>query len=536
MRRTAIGLACALLAAAALTAVAAPATAATFAPGNGRLLFIGQSTQASWNDYNSFAQPPAGGSVYYEVKSGTWVNNGHRDHATWLAQQGKMIQVGVSWKDNPPGFSGGDENAKAARSRAVTQEIADGRHAAQFTNLINFMNAYPQAKFFLRLDYEVSTFYHCTDASCASYRNAFARLRSLIDAGTTPDNVTYVFHPVRGEYEQLYPGDAVTDWIGVSVFAHELCLPIYDNGYLYNGTPPQNYDTGALQCRNAYLGKDGNGNDTAIWKNWDHDGNVLKMMKFAKDHGKPMIVSESGMMNFTDNGGDTAGLEAARGETWVRRLFSLMNYVGPLPNTSGTYDLSSVIKAATYIDLDFRYGWDGIDDGSFDFPVNSTWFVDGRLSRYTGAKNAFCTGLADRAFTTTCGGGGTTERTFVNVGANRCLDVSGGRTADGTKVQLWDCLNNPAQKWRVESNGSLVNPNSGKCLDVAGGSSANGALVQLWTCLGNGAQRWTVNANGTIVNPQSGKCLDADGWGTANGTQMIIWTCGTPVQSNQNWR
>ncbi|GAA1373416.1 ricin-type beta-trefoil lectin domain protein [Catellatospora chokoriensis] len=535
MRRTAIGLACALLAAAALTAVAAPATAATFAPANGRLLFIGQSTQASWNDYTSFAQPPAGGSVYYEVKSGTWVNNGHRDHATWLAQQGKMIQVGVSWKDNPPGFSGGDENAKAARSRAVTQEIANGQHAAQFTNLINFMNAYPQAKFFLRLDYEVSSFYHCTDASCASYRNAFARLRGLIDAGTAPDNVTYVFHPVRGEYEQLYPGDAVTDWVGVSVFAHELCLPIYDNGYLYNGTPPQNYDTAALQCRNAYLGKDGNGNDTAIWRNWDHDGNVLKMMKFAKDHGKPMIVSESGMMNFTDNGGDTAGLEAARGETWVRRLFSLMDYVGPLPNTSGTYDLSNVIKAATYIDLDFRYGWDGVDDGSFDFPVNSTWFVDGRLSRYTGAKNAFCAGLTDRAFTTTCGGG-VAERTFVNVGANRCLDVSGGRTADGTKVQLWDCLNNPAQKWRVEADGALVNPNSGKCLDVAGGSTANGALVRLWTCLGNGAQRWTVNANGTVVNPQSGKCLDADGWGTANGTQMIIWACGTPVQSNQNWR
>lgn len=125
--------------------------------------------------------------------------------------------------------------------------------------------------------------------------------------------------------------------------------------------------------------------------------------------------------------------------------------------------------------------------------MNSTWFVDGRLSRYTGAKNAFWAGPVDRALTATCGGGGTTERTFVNVGSNRCLDVSGGRTADGMQVQLWPCL-------------------------------------------GNGAQRWTVNANGTVVNPASGRCLDADGWGTANGAQMIIWTCGNPVQSNQNWR
>lgn len=75
-----------------------------------------------------------------------------------------------------------------------------------------------------------------------------------------------------------------------------------------------------------------------------------------------------------------------------------MSYSGPLPDTEGTYDLSGVIRAATYIDLDFRYGWDGIADGAFDFPVNSTWFVDGRLSRYDGARQDFCAGLAARGF------------------------------------------------------------------------------------------------------------------------------------------
>jgi hypothetical protein len=108
---------------------------------------------------------------------------------------------------------------------------------------------------------------------------------------------------VRGEFEQLYPGDGVAGWIGVPVFAHELCPPIYDNGYQYNG----GYDT---------------------------------------------------------------GLEPSRGDLWVRRLFGLMGYHGPIPNTAGTFDLSHVIKAVAYIDLDFRYGWDGLDDGSFDFPVS----------------------------------------------------------------------------------------------------------------------------------------------------------------------
>src|SRR5262249_39899803 len=154
-------------------------------------------------------------------------------YATFLAGAGRTVQVGISWKDNPPGFTGGDGNAKAARSRAVTQELANGQYADRFTTLITFMNTYPSATFLLRLDYEVSSFYHCTDASCSSYKNAFARIRQTILAGLRQANAAFVFHPVRGEFAALYPGDAVVDWIGVSVFAHELCLPIYDNGYIY---------------------------------------------------------------------------------------------------------------------------------------------------------------------------------------------------------------------------------------------------------------------------------------------------------------
>ncbi|MEV6965124.1 carbohydrate-binding protein [Hamadaea sp. NPDC051192] len=370
-------------------------------PNAGRLLLAGQSSSSAYADLDSVVTSPDGGSVYYEVRSGTWATTTHRDYAELLAGQGKAVQVGISWKDNPPGFPGGDEAAKAARSRAVTQELANGQYAANFATLIQFVNAHPSSVFYLRLDYEVSSYYHCTDSSCASYKNAFARIRQTI-SGQTHGNVRFVFHPVRGEYEQLYPGDAVVDWIGVSVFAHELCLPIYDHGYLYNGTPPQNYDTSTLQCRNAYIGKDQYGNDAAVWANFDYDGNVLKMMKYAKDHGKPMIVAESGLMNFTADNGDTAGLEPVRGDTWMRRLFGLLAYNGPIPNLSGSYDLSGVIQAVVYIDLDFRYGWDGVDDGSFDFAPDTTWFVDGRVSRYAAARSSFCAGLAARGFAARC--------------------------------------------------------------------------------------------------------------------------------------
>ncbi|MYS06671.1 hypothetical protein GTW71_09530, partial [Streptomyces sp. SID6041] len=365
-------------------------------------LLIGQSTRAAWDDFQTFGTGADGGSVYYELRSGDWVNDAHRAYATLLAQAGKTIQVGISWKDNPPGFTGGDENAKAARSRAVTAEIAAGGHTAALDRLVAFADAHPAARFKLRLDYEVSSFYHCTDASCSSYKNAFARLASTLDSRSRAHNLAYVFHPVRGEFEAMYPGDAAVDWMGVSVFAHELCLPMYERGYLYNGTPPQNYDVGASQCRNAFIDTDSHGNPAAVWRDFDHDANVLKLVKFARDHQKPVVLSEAGMMNFTADGGSTDGLEQQRGDQWVKRLFGLMNYQGPIPNLPGRHDLRGVIRSVVYIDLDFRYGWDGIDDGSFDFPPDTTWFVDGRLSRYGAAKTSFCQGLSANGFTARC--------------------------------------------------------------------------------------------------------------------------------------
>jgi hypothetical protein len=149
-------------------------------------------------------------------------------------------------------------------------------------------------------------------------------------------------------------------------------------------------------------------------------------------------------------------------------------------------------------------------------------------------------GLAVNSFTysTTGSGGGTTPpsgQTIVGQGSGRCIDITSFGTADGTPVQLWDCLGNWNQKWALTGS-AFVNPQTGKCLDVAAGGTANGTQVRLWSCNGTGAQQWQVNGNGTITNPQSGKCLDADGQGTANGTQLQIWDChGSGTQANQVW-
>ncbi|MCM4078118.1 ThuA domain-containing protein [Paractinoplanes hotanensis] len=127
--------------------------------------------------------------------------------------------------------------------------------------------------------------------------------------------------------------------------------------------------------------------------------------------------------------------------------------------------------------------------------------------------------------------GSTTPRTGPITGATgKCVDVSGGSSADGTKIQLWGCTGSAHQQWTVNGN-TLRSLN--KCMGVAGGSTANGALVQLSTCNGSGGQNWAPGANGSLVNPQSGKCLDANGAGSADGTQLIIWTCHGAA--NQRW-
>nr|BFE50842.1 lectin [Saccharothrix mutabilis subsp. capreolus] len=117
------------------------------------------------------------------------------------------------------------------------------------------------------------------------------------------------------------------------------------------------------------------------------------------------------------------------------------------------------------------------------------------------------------------------------VGAGgKCVDVAGGATADGTKVQLWTCNGSAAQTWTRSGQTWRA---LGKCLDVSGAGTADGTKVQLWSCNGSGAQNWTVGAGGALVNPNSGKCLDASGGSTADGTQLLVWTCHGGA--NQRW-
>ncbi|MCX5400860.1 ricin-type beta-trefoil lectin domain protein [Streptomyces sp. NBC_00102] len=121
------------------------------------------------------------------------------------------------------------------------------------------------------------------------------------------------------------------------------------------------------------------------------------------------------------------------------------------------------------------------------------------------------------------GSGSTSGRTITGPGG-KCVDVAGDDNGgDGTAVQLWDCQS-AAQDQHWTWSGQTLRT-LGKCLDIAGGNSAAGTKLQLATCNGGGYQNWVANSNGSLSNPTSGRCVDSPDGATANGTRLQIWDC-----------
>ena len=118
-----------------------------------------------------------------------------------------------------------------------------------------------------------------------------------------------------------------------------------------------------------------------------------------------------------------------------------------------------------------------------------------------------------------------------------CLDASDGNSVNLTPADLYACNGTTAQRWSLESDGTIRA--LGMCLDVYGGGTSSGTRVELYTCeSGDGAQQWRWSSNGTygesLTNPQSGLCLDDPSATTTQGTQLQIYTCNGTLA--QVWR
>ena len=73
-------------------------------------------------------------------------------------------------------------------------------------------------------------------------------------------------------------------------------------------------------------------------------------------------------------------------------------------------------------------------------------------------------------------------------------DATNFGTGNGTPIQIWQFGGGTNQQWQPVSLGNgnfkFVGRASGRCLDVPGASTANGIRLQLYDCNGTGAQSW----------------------------------------------
>jgi hypothetical protein len=114
----------------------------------------------------------------------------------------------------------------------------------------------------------------------------------------------------------------------------------------------------------------------------------------------------------------------------------------------------------------------------------------------------------------------------------KCLQDPGGRTANGTHVQIANCASGATERWTVASDGTIrVN---GRCLDIAGTGSASGKQLQLWSCgNANPRQLWAQGTRGELINPASGICVTDPGSSRKNGTVPTMGACH--VKSYEQW-
>lgn len=131
-----------------------------------------------------------------------------------------------------------------------------------------------------------------------------------------------------------------------------------------------------------------------------------------------------------------------------------------------------------------------------------------------------------------------------NTHPHLCLDVQNGHNGNGAQVQMWGCAGSvngdgTDVKWTIPASGAgpiRWGRYNDKCLDVDGGGTSNGNRVQIWDC-GDGSHanmQWTLPSSGTGVirwSTHPYKCLDVTSGDTHWGNKVQTWDCG---QSSSN--
>jgi hypothetical protein len=110
-----------------------------------------------------------------------------------------------------------------------------------------------------------------------------------------------------------------------------------------------------------------------------------------------------------------------------------------------------------------------------------------------------------------------------------CLDIKGGKTADGSTLIQWPCNGAANQRWSYDAATGLVRSMQDPhfCLDNSG-TYANGASVVIWTCNGNSNQRFTYDStSGSLALRNAPNQVVDAARGSGAGGNVLTWS---------NWR
>jgi hypothetical protein len=126
---------------------------------------------------------------------------------------------------------------------------------------------------------------------------------------------------------------------------------------------------------------------------------------------------------------------------------------------------------------------------------------------------------------------------------NKCIDA--GDMKQGTGLVLNDCDIQPQQFWSYSSKTSTIyleatTGGTTMCMDIKDAAYKAGTRSQVWTCDGLANQGWTISVPPPPPRPfqikvaGSNFCLDLYSKKTDNGTPIDAWTCANG-EPGQQW-
>ncbi|KAJ7810273.1 ricin B lectin domain-containing protein [Mycena olivaceomarginata] len=85
----------------------------------------------------------------------------------------------------------------------------------------------------------------------------------------------------------------------------------------------------------------------------------------------------------------------------------------------------------------------------------------------------------------------------LKIFGDKCIDVKDGVNADGTKLQIWSCVENSKnQQWISVTDGTFQWSGTNKCIDLTDGKITDGNVLQIYTCDSKNAnQKWLGDPN-----------------------------------------